>query len=109
MNAKARQILLLTVFVGGLVLASYLGWSSWRIRQDRQYAGQMSRIRQEMQENRYSRAVNLLQEMLKSGKFDSARRSKSEIYYELGMCMATMGQSARAIEEFNRVDPASSF
>lgn len=109
MNAKARQILLLTVFVGGLVLASYLGWSSWRIRQDRQYAGQMSRIRQEMQENRYSRAVNLLQEMLKSGKFDSARRSKSEIYYELGMCMATIGQSARAIEEFNRVDPASSF
>ena len=101
--------MLLSVLAIGLVLASIMVWRSWRTRQDHQYSENLRNIRQEMADQHFSRAVNLLQTLLKSGKFDSSGHSKSEIYYELGMCMASLGQPARAIEEFGRVEQSSPF
>ena len=108
-NSRIRQVLLLSVLAIGLVLASIMVWRSWRTRQDHQYSENLRNIRQEMADQHFSRAINLLQTLLKSGKFDSSGHSKSEIYYELGMCMASLGQPARAIEEFGRVEQSSPF
>lgn len=94
-------------FVLILAFALFLFVRERKARIQKHFNEEIAAIDREMAAQNFTRAINPLQAALKSGEFASIPDSASQLHHRLGSCMASVGQSGRALEEWAQVDPKS--